>query len=171
MPSPAETPDERLGPLREADLEDCLALDRAALGGLWTPGQWRSELADPARPGSGLWSGAQLLGLACGWLVVDELHITALAVHPPQRRRGLGRRVLVHLLCQALTGGARHATLEVAVGNAAARALYADLGFQEAGVRRGYYRDGEDAVIQWLNLGRWSARSDNSGGRIGYPPS
>jgi ribosomal-protein-alanine N-acetyltransferase len=56
------------------------------------------------------------------------------------------------LLQQGVGAGAVHATLEVAASNAAAVALYAALGFQSAGVRRGYYRNGDDALIQWLRL-------------------
>jgi ribosomal-protein-alanine N-acetyltransferase len=146
-----------LPPLRQAalttgHLEACLALDQASLGGLWSTTQWQTELADPRRPGVGLWQGESLVAMASGWLVVDELHITLVAVAPGQRRRGLGRQVLQALLTTGRQQGAAHATLEVAAGNSAAVALYRCLGFQDAGLRRGYYRNGEDALIQWLRL-------------------
>ena len=67
-------------------LEACLGLDQASLGGLWNRAQWQSELAEQRRPGVGLWQGQQLLAMASGWLVVDELHITVVAVDPQQRR-------------------------------------------------------------------------------------
>jgi ribosomal-protein-alanine N-acetyltransferase len=139
-------------PLLPDHLQAVLSLDQAALGGLWSEGQWQTELADPRRPGFGLWQGGQLLAMACGWLVVDELHITVVAVDPTQRRLGLGRQVLGDLLQQARAEGARHATLEVAAVNTAAVALYAQMGFAQAGVRRAYYRNGDDALIQWLHL-------------------
>ena len=139
-------------PLLPEHLQAVLTLDRAALGGLWSESQWQTELADPRRPGLGLWQGGQLQAMACGWLVVDELHITVVAVDPAQRRQGLGRQVLVDLLQQARDAGAHHATLEVASVNTAALALYARLGFAEAGVRRAYYRNGDDALIQWMRL-------------------
>ncbi len=139
--------------LGDADLDACLALDRRGLGGFWTPAQWRTELQSAERPVLGLRGGDALLALACGWLVLEELHITAVVVDPDQRRRGLGRRVLAGLLAHAGRCGAERATLEVAVGNAAARALYAALGFRDAGLRRGYYRSGEDALIQWARIG------------------
>lgn len=138
-----------LGPER---LEACLGLDRRSLGGLWSASQWQAELADPARPVLGLLHGEQLWALASGWLILDELHITALAVDPRCRRRGLGRRVLEGLLAEGHRRGAERATLEVASSNRAARGLYRALGFREAGIRRGYYRNGDDALIQWLNL-------------------
>ena len=141
-----------LQPLNPGDLEACLALDHLALGGLWSPAQWQRELEDERRPGVGIRHQGQLLAMACGWLVVDELHITLVAVAPAQRRRGLGRLVLQGLLAAGRRGGATRATLEVASGNRAARALYDGFGFREAGVRHGYYRNGDDALIQWLKL-------------------
>lgn len=141
-----------LTPLAPADLEACLALDAASLGGLWSAEQWRRELEEQQRPGIGLRRGGALLAMACGWLVLDELHITLVAVDPGQRRRGLGRRVLLALLARGRRLGADRATLEVSADNAAARALYGGCGFRTAGVRRRYYRDGSDALIQWLHL-------------------
>jgi ribosomal-protein-alanine N-acetyltransferase len=138
--------------LDEADLEACLSLDQAALGGLWSREQWHQELEDLRRPCLGVLESGQLLALACGWLVVDELHITAVAASPQRRREGLGRRVLQALLDEGAQQGARHATLEVSTSNPAANALYARCGFRTAGIRHGYYRNGDDALIQWLRL-------------------
>ena len=133
-------------------LADCLALDRSALQGLWTKEQWRRELEDPRRLCLG-WSEAKtLLGVACGWLVADELHITLIAVDPSVRRRGHGKRLLSALLQQARQHGAIHATLEVGSNNLAAIALYANAGFQSAGTRFKYYSDGSDALIQWCRI-------------------
>ena len=152
----ATVPDElREAPLQPAHLPACLALDRASLGGLWSEAQWRRELEDGERPGMGLFQGDELLALATGWLVLEELHITAVAVAPAWRRRGLGRRALAALLLQGRDLGAERATLEVAASNPAARALYAATGFRTAGVRRNYYRNGDDALIEWLNLTGW----------------
>jgi ribosomal-protein-alanine N-acetyltransferase len=133
-------------------LADCLALDRSALQGLWTKEQWRRELEDPRRLCLG-WSEAKtLLGVACGWLVADELHITLIAVDPSVRRRGHGKRLLSALLQQARQQGAIHANLEVGSNNLAAIALYANGGFQSAGTRLKYYSDGSDALIQWCRI-------------------
>ena len=133
-------------------LADCLALDRCALQGLWTKEQWRRELEDPRRLCLGWTEAKTLLGVACGWLVADELHITAVAVDPSVRRRGHGKRLLSALLQQARQQGAIHATLEVGSNNLAALALYANGGFQSAGTRFKYYSDGSDALIQWCRI-------------------
>lgn len=150
-PQPAEE-GLRLASLEPAHREACLALDTRCLGGLWSASQWSTELAEPQRPGLGFWQHEQLVAMACGWLILEELHITLVAVDPTQRRRGLARRLLSALFNEGRSRGAKHATLEVASGNAAALALYRQAGFQEAGRRRGYYRNGDDALIQWLKL-------------------
>ncbi|MEI8250678.1 MAG: GNAT family N-acetyltransferase [Synechococcus sp. ELA057] len=138
--------------LQSSDLSACLALDQRALGGLWNAEQWGCELEDPRRPGTGIRLEESLVAMASGWLVVDELHVTLVAVDPRHRRCGLGRAVLAELLARGRRMGAVRATLEVAAGNSAALHLYAGCGFETAGIRRGYYRSGEDALIQWTHL-------------------
>jgi len=143
--------------LHPSDWQACLALDSAALGGFWSEGQWRAELAGAGRLCLGIdhpdsHGRGSLVGVACGWLVVDELHITVLAVHPASRRLGLGRQLLEALLVGGQARGALHATLEVAADNGAALGLYAACHFQTAGTRRGYYRNGQDALIQWKKI-------------------
>jgi ribosomal-protein-alanine N-acetyltransferase len=94
VPSPSPLPAPTLIQLAPKHASACLELDRAALGGIWSLAQWERELEEEARPGLGLRQGQDLLAMACGWLVVDELHITLVAVAPGQRRRGLGRWLL-----------------------------------------------------------------------------
>lgn len=87
------------------------------------------------------------------WIVLDEGHITNIAVHPDQRGRKIGEKLVLSLLKKAGSCGARDITLEVRESNTAARNLYRKLGFVDSGVRRGYYSDtGEDAVIMWKKL-------------------
>jgi ribosomal-protein-alanine N-acetyltransferase len=77
----------------------------------------------------------------------DECEILQLAIAPLLRRRGMGRSLLRAALERAGRAGLRSAFLEVRTGNGAARALYADSGFVEAGRRRMYYSNGEDAIV------------------------
>ena len=90
-------------------------------------------------------------GYAGMWLVLDESHITNVAVHPDYRGCGLGRAIMNDLLARAVVLGAARITLEVRVSNKTARGLYKSLGFVEKGFRRKYYSDNnEDAIIMWL---------------------
>lgn len=134
------------------DGADCLLLDRLALGGLWTAEQWERELSEAQRPVLGWRKRHRLLAMASAWIVVDELQITAVAVHPGHRRQGLARQLLDAMLRLGREAGAERATLEVSSANGAAQALYAGLGFKQVAVRRGYYRNGDDALIQWRKI-------------------
>ena len=92
----------------------------------------------------------QILAYAGIWLIPPEGYITNVAVHPDHRRKGLASQVLRQMLDEALTEGVTDVTLEVRVSNVPAIALYRSFGFEEAGIRRRYYSDGEDALIMWL---------------------
>lgn len=89
-------------------------------------------------------------------VVADEAEILTLAVRPAARRGGVGGRLVEAAVVRAAALGAERMFLEVAADNVAARALYARMGFAEAGRRRGYYArsDGshEDALILALNF-------------------
>ncbi len=91
-----------------------------------------------------------LIGLGCFWSILEEAHITILAVHPEYQRQGLGQLLLYALLRDAKKRQLEWATLEVKPSNQAALSLYHKFGFKEAGRRRRYYKDtGEDALILW----------------------
>jgi ribosomal-protein-alanine N-acetyltransferase len=82
------------------------------------------------------------------WLMVDEAHVTTVAVDPAWRRQKIGARLLLALLDVASARGAREATLEVRLSNLAARKLYEEFGFRPVGLRPRYYSDNnEDALI------------------------
>jgi ribosomal-protein-alanine N-acetyltransferase len=89
----------------------------------------------------------------CGlWLMVDEAHITTIAVHPKYRGEGLGELQVVQMIDKARAIGARWLTLEVRKSNLVAQDLYRKYTFKEMGVRRRYYSDdGEDALVMWTD--------------------
>jgi [ribosomal protein S18]-alanine N-acetyltransferase len=93
---------------------------------------------------------ASIIGFAGLWLMVDEAHITTIAMHPNYRRLGLGEFMLVSLIDIAYAINAKWVTLEVRVSNYNAQNLYRKYGFREAGLRHRYYSDNqEDALIMW----------------------
>ena len=99
----------------------------------------------------------QLIGYGGMWLILDEAHITNIAVHPEHRRRGVGRLLMETLIEEAVRLNMQRMTLEVRVSNRAAISLYKSLGFEEGGIRKGYYsNDREDALIMWnFHIGGW----------------
>ena len=92
-------------------------------------------------------------GLVLVRLAADEAEILTLATAPAGRRRGVARGLLAAALGWAEASGATRVFLEVAAGNAPARALYEQAGFALCGRRRRYYPDGGDALALRLNLG------------------
>lgn len=95
---------------------------------------------------------AAIVGFAGLWLMVDEAHVTTIAMHPNFRRRGLGEYMLSSLIEIAYEIGAKWVTLEVRVTNYNAQNLYRKYGFREAGLRHRYYSDNqEDALIMWTD--------------------
>jgi len=89
-----------------------------------------------------------IYGYAGLWLMVDEAHITTIAVRPDFRGKGLGELVLCGLVDTAIEVGARIMTLEVRISNTVAQNLYLKYGFRQSGLRRRYYSDNnEDALI------------------------
>lgn len=109
------------------------------------------EALGPGAPEPGNPDEPTLLGLGCYWAILDEAHITVLAIDPRYQRRGLGKWLLVNLLEDACDRTLTRATLEVRPSNSRALALYESLGFETLGRRRRYYTDGEDALILWQN--------------------
>lgn len=93
-----------------------------------------------------------IAGFAGFWRMVDEAHITTLAVRKSHRQRGIGELLIIHLLELALQCKQTVSTLEVRASNYEAQALYSKYGFKKVGIRKGYYtEDKEDAVIMTID--------------------
>lgn len=96
--------------------------------------------------------GKKVIGYAGMWIIVDEAHVTNIAILPEYHGRGLGKQLVNDLIQKARNRGAQRMTLEVRQTNEIAKRLYAGLGFVEAGIRRCYYTDTqEDAIVMWHN--------------------
>ena len=133
------------------DLDEVLEIERSSFPTPWSARAVYTELTQNmyarylvAR------LGGKLVGYAGMWVVLDEAHVTNIAVDPRYRRRHIGSRLLRELMVRACRQGASRMTLEVRRSNLAAQKLYARHGFRARGVRRGYYSDTrEDAIVMW----------------------
>ena len=106
-----------------------------------------------------------VLGYVGAWLLVDEIHVSTIAVAPRWRRKGLAQLLLAELLKRGIALGARRATLEVRVSNIAAQKLYQKCGFRIVSKQKRYYADNEDAFIMatpLLNRGTKSSSASSS---------
>jgi [ribosomal protein S18]-alanine N-acetyltransferase len=84
------------------------------------------------------------------WVILEDSHVTTLAVDPEYRGRRFGEVLLLHLIDQAIERGASWMTLEVRESNTIAQGLYRKYGFTTVTMRSGYYSDdNESALIMW----------------------
>jgi ribosomal-protein-alanine N-acetyltransferase len=127
------------------------AIDDACLGGLWSLQAYEQEIANPKSTLIALIADTeQVLGYGCLWRVLEESHITILAVQPDWQGLRLGHLLVWGLLKVAQDSGAEWTVLEVRESNQRAIKLYENFDFLEVGRRRGYYQaTGEDALIMW----------------------
>jgi ribosomal-protein-alanine N-acetyltransferase len=89
-----------------------------------------------------------IVGYASIWMMVDESHLTSIAVRQSHQHQGIGEMLLIAIIKVSLQMKAQVVTLEVRASNRSAQALYAKYGFKSVGIRRRYYTDNsEDAVI------------------------
>ncbi len=170
----------KLEHLKAEQLKQVIELDNLCLGGLWTLAGYQRELASPNSSllvisipamvaGNCQNSSAKtekIVGIGCLWAILEEAHITILAIHPDYQGQGLGQLLLCNLLRDAVGRKLERATLEVRPSNQVALSVYQKFGFKIAGRRKGYYqKTGEDALILWRgdldkpefvqNLARW----------------
>jgi len=138
---------------READLDQILVIERQSYRVPWSRDAFARDLRKPfSRLDVLAGPDDVVLGYVSYWVVVDELHIMNVAVHPDHRRRGHGWRLLEHVLGVARSSGLRQLILEVRPSNEGALAMYRRFGFEEVGVRPHYYASGgggagEDALV------------------------
>jgi [ribosomal protein S18]-alanine N-acetyltransferase len=140
------------------EVPEIVELDQICLGGLWTEEGYLREIASEKSTlitlnllESRVNNRSQMIGMACLWSIVDEAHITLLAIHPEHRQQGLGQLLLIILLKDAIARQLERATLEVNEYNLGAINLYQKYGFQIAGTRKNYYQPaGDDALVLWL---------------------
>ena len=143
--------------MERADLEKVLELDQRSFILPWPASSFKFELNH--NEVSRCWvvevspeAGSPVLaGMAVVWMIIDEVHIATIAVHPEYRGRKIAQRFLAFILLDAYHAGATRSFLEVRRGNLPARTLYERFGYVETGVRRNYYKDnGEDAIMMEL---------------------
>jgi ribosomal-protein-alanine N-acetyltransferase len=137
------------------DVAQVMPIENASFPAPWPASAYRYELKQNdlssylvLRENDHALAEARVVAYGGFWLILDEGHISTLAVDPAHRGRGLGEWMLVVLIKTAMLRGAGELTLEVRVSNEVAQHLYRKYGFRQVGLRKAYYRDnGEDALI------------------------
>lgn len=140
--------------MREEDLDQILEVEHASFATPWSREAFYNELYNNKfAVYLVLEKDHRVIGYCGVWIVIDEAHVTNVAILPEYRGRKLGEAMLSKLMSIAREMGARSMTLEVRVTNHVAQSLYRKLGFQNGGIRKNYYSDNqEDALVMWVNL-------------------
>jgi len=141
-------------PMQEEDVDAVFAIEKLSFPFPWKRNQFVEELKDDLahiliatidHAGE-----KKIAGYICWWTVADEIHILNLATHPDVRRKGVATTLLRALFTYAGEKGITFATLEVRRFNTPAFQLYKKFGFAARGIRKGYYPEGEDAIVMEL---------------------
>jgi ribosomal-protein-alanine N-acetyltransferase len=137
--------------LDAADLDLVEAIERESYRTPWSRSMFDAELRKPSSLALGAFTKDDVLvGYAFVSRYVDAWHVMNVAVADAFRRRGIASALLGRLFEVTESDSRRGYTLEVRVSNAGAIRLYEQLGFEQRGIRRGYYTDNrEDALIMW----------------------
>lgn len=162
-----------LGPLefRSMRMEDIPAIceiEQEAFTTPWTSAAFHNELTTNQFARYMVMECAEeVIGYGGMWIIIDEAHITNIAVREKFRGKKLGERLLREMQQTAGFFGAVRMTLEVRPSNRVAQGLYEKLGFYGVGVRRGYYTDNrEDAIIMWADLPEYQIPPKSNTGEL-----
>lgn len=133
------------------DVDQMEMLEQQCFAAPWSRESLLHELAENPLA---LYVVAEVEGCVAGyvgvWTIVDEGHITNVAVSPDFRRRHIGMALIDTMIDVTEKQGVKSYTLEVRASNEPAIGLYKKFGFVSEGLRKGYYEDnGEDAIIMW----------------------
>lgn len=140
--------------MKEEDLDRIMELEKTCFT---TPWSRESFLLEITKNQLAKYFVAEVDGVVAGyggvWLILDEGHITNIAVDEKYRRLGLGKKLLEELIILCKRYEIISMTLEVREDNEPAKELYRSYGFIENGRRPNYYQDvGKDAILMWKNL-------------------
>ena len=135
--------------MRLRDVDAVAAIERETFARPWSRESFRQELTRNAVARYLVAEeDGKILGYAGAWVILDESHITNIAVKEEARGQGIGKKLTSELLQILSNLGACYATLEVRVSNTRAQHLYKSLGFVSVGKRKRYYEDNnEDAFL------------------------
>lgn len=140
--------------MRKGDIKSLAQLDEICFAVPWSEQAFSDEAENELATYLVACDGERVIGYIGYWKVIDEGHITNIAVLPEYRRQGIASKMLEGIIKAAYEGGLCLLTLEVRKSNMAARCLYERFGFEELGERKDYYiKPNENAVIMTLMLG------------------
>ena len=148
----------QIHPMTKNDIDGIIDIEKQSYGEHhWSKDSFYSELTNNlARYFCAFDKDNNLLGYAGSWIVIDEAHITNIAVSPEHRSKKIGEALLTAIFDECYKNMVKYLTLEVRVSNTPAINLYEKYSFKSLGTRKGYYQNNnEDALIMWTENIFW----------------
>ena len=149
---PAQRPSRfSIRPMTISDVGDVTRIERTSFSTVWPSDAFYNELSTNrlAHYFVGLFDD-RVVAYGGIWVILEDSHVTTLAVDPEYRARRFGEVLLLRLIDEAIERGAAWMTLEVRESNVVAQRLYRKYGFTTVTMRTGYYSDdNESALIMW----------------------
>ena len=137
---------------KKEDISQVTELEKRCFSDPWSAADFESSCAVPFFEGVVFEEQGEIVGYALALVVFEDGDIANVAVAPEYRKQGLGKRMLEELEQRAKARGAERLFLEVRESNFSAIGLYTGRGFSPISVRKGYYPDGENAIVMQKNL-------------------
>lgn len=130
-----------------------LEIERACYPAPWSDLAFNHEIKSEASVALVAMDGESVAGYLVGWIAAGQVHVANIAVAAGHRRRGVGTRMMLRLLEEAVQRGCTSSSLEVRESNRAARSMYSRLGYHAVALRKSYYSSpAEDAVVMVKDL-------------------
>lgn len=148
----------KIKPMQKSEVDEVLKIEEQAYGDHhWSRDSFYGELSNNlAHYYSAFNPKGDLVGYAGSWRVIDEAHITTIAVKNEYKRKKIGEALLKKIIDDCYKNEIKYITLEVRVSNIPAINLYEKYSFKSLGLRKGYYQNNnEDALIMWTENIFW----------------
>lgn len=141
----------RITRMTQADIPDVTRIETLSFPTSWPRSAFTSEISSNRLAHYFVGRvGNEAVAYGGIWIILEDSHVTTIAVHPDWRRRNYGEEVFLHMVQAAIEHNASWMTLEVRESNIAAQKLYRKYGFTTVSTRNSYYTDNhENALVMW----------------------
>lgn len=139
--------------MKASDIDGVYEVEKSAFVDHWSISAIKKELKNALARYLVAIEDDQIVGYIGSWYIIDEAHITNVAVHKNHRGKHIGDRLMSSFIEKCEEDGIDSITLEVRQSNDIAKNLYKKYGFKVGGIRKEYYKDNkEDAIIMWKQV-------------------
>tara|TARA_Y100001970_G_C14211521_1_gene847238 strand:+ start:1416 stop:1859 length:444 start_codon:yes stop_codon:yes gene_type:complete len=137
----------------EKHLNDIYLIEKKSFDNPWSKNHIKNDIMYLSQSENWVYSiSEKVVGYIFGLIIMDEYHLTNIAVHPDYSRQKIGTKLIKHIILSLLTKNIKVILLEVSANNVPAIKYYQSMGFISVGVRKKYYKNGDDAILYNLYL-------------------